>query len=63
MNLLQTQPKSNKVDQPVLTVATTKDRQVTSVPSTEQVLESICLDARTSALKYALRSDTGHDGE
>ena len=63
MNHLQTQPKSKQVNQPDLTASTTMDRQTTSIPAIEKVLESICADARTSALQYALRSDTGHDGE
>jgi hypothetical protein len=32
-------------------------------PTMDQVIQAICRDARHESLKYALRSNTGHDGE
>jgi hypothetical protein len=39
------------------------ERQSELKPSMDQIVKAICADARKDALKYALRSDTGHDGE
>ncbi|TWT54274.1 hypothetical protein Pla22_19160 [Rubripirellula amarantea] len=32
-------------------------------PMLENVIAAICLDAREDSLRYALRSNVGHDGE
>jgi len=39
------------------------DQLPDSTPKVEEIVEMICADARIDALKYAIRSDTGHDGE
>ena len=62
MNSLKTQPKSQpkskQVDQ-----RQTMDYQPAVIPALDEIVKSICADAQKDALKYALRSDTGHDGE
>ena len=39
------------------------DRRRVVQPALDGLIKAICADARTEPLKYALRSDTGHDGE
>jgi len=58
MNHLLTSQKSDQVDRPA-----SLDRKPFSIPKATEIVKMICADARKDALKYALRSDTGQDGE
>ncbi|MGI9472544.1 MAG: hypothetical protein ACR2NZ_13465 [Rubripirellula sp.] len=48
---------------PVTTESTQTEAAEVKTPTLETIVQAICLDARQDALKYILRSDTGHDGE
>ncbi len=58
MNHLQSPPKSQPNNRSPIV-----DSQSISPPKLDEIVKLICADARKDALKYALRSDTGHDGE
>lgn len=58
MNSLKTQPLSKQFDQ-----RQAIDYQPAVTPVLDEIVKSICADAQKDALKYALRSDTGRDGE
>jgi hypothetical protein len=58
MNSLATPHTTEQKNQAVV-----NDRQPASKPSLDQIVKAICADARKNALRYALRSDTGQDGE
>ena len=58
MNSLVTRQPKSTLDQSVAVPT-----QPAPKPSLDVIVKAICDDARKDALKYALRSDTGHDGE
>jgi len=52
---------SHQPDQNIRSVAV--DRAPLPTPKIDKIIEVICADARKDALRYAIRSDTGQDGE
>jgi len=58
MNYLLSPQQSDQNDQ-----AVALDREPFSTSKVKKIVEAICADARKDALKYSIRSDTGHDGE
>lgn len=57
-----TAPSQNET-QPASQAAVDTAKHPAQAPLLENVVAAICLDARQDSLRYALRSNVGHDGE
>jgi len=38
-------------------------RLIPQLPKLDQIIDRICEDARQDSMRFAIRSDVGHDGE
>ena len=62
-SILERPSHSNESHPPAAAEVSVAVNDLAPAPLLENVIAAICLDARSDLIRYALRSNVGHDGE